>query len=166
MTESQNSAGVTDAITSTYRILLRETEELLSKEGVTLAQLQVLKCVAEKGPLQMKGISESMLVTSPNITGLVDRLERRGFVRRTTDGRDRRATVIELTPAGRSLQRKVSSKYRDFVNEALQVLTVDEQEELHHALLKLQDGMSGGRRRTSDTATHHPENGSAAKAQR
>ena len=165
MTECQNSADVTEAITSTYRILLHETEELLSKEGVTLAQLQVLKCVA-KGPLQMNGISEKMLVTRPNITGLVDRLERRGFVKRATNGMDRRATVIELTPEGRSLQRKVSSKYRGFVHNALRVLTVEEQEELRRALLKLQEGMSGGRRRPSPIATPPPQNRSTAKARK
>jgi MarR family 2-MHQ and catechol resistance regulon transcriptional repressor len=159
MAEAQNSAGVADAVTSTYRILLHKTEELLSEEGVTLAQLQVLRCVAT-GPLQMKGIGEKMLVTGPDITGLVDRLERRGYVKRIRNGRDRRAMVIELTPEGRFLQRKVSSKYRDFVHNALQVLTVDEQEELQRALLKLQDGMSASRGRTPRMAVLPSESGS------
>ena len=139
--DTRNASGVTDAITSTYRTLLRETEELLSREGITRAQFQALRCVAT-GPLPMKDISEKMFVTRPNITGLIDKLESKGLVKRTGHRRDRRATIVRLTRKGSSLQERVSSKYRTFLRDSLKVLTGEEQSNLRDALLKLQEGMS------------------------
>jgi MarR family 2-MHQ and catechol resistance regulon transcriptional repressor len=138
----QHSNGVVDAIGATYRMLLRESEELLSKEGMTRAQFQALRCVAEKGPVPMKEISKKMFVTRANITGLIDKLESKGLVRRTAHDKDRRATFIELTPRGAAVQRRVSSKYRAFVQGALKVLTEDEQRDLRDVLSKLREGMS------------------------
>ena len=142
--ETRDLNRVTDAVTSTYKTLLRETEELLSKEGITRAQFQALRCVA-RGPVPMKDISEKMLVTRPNITGLIDKLESKGFVRRTGHHQDRRATIIQLTPKGSALQERVSSKYRAFMQDSLKVLTEAEQRNLRDALLKLQEGMSKAR---------------------
>lgn len=139
--EPRNSSGVADAITSTYKTLLRESEELLSKEGVTLAQFQALRCVA-KGSIPMKEISEKMSVTRANITGIVDRLESKGLVKRTGYHRDRRATIVQLTPKGTAMQQRVSSKYRAFIQNSLEVLTEEEQRNLRDTLSKLQEGMS------------------------
>ena len=137
----RNSNGVTDAITSTYKTLLRESEELLSKEGITRAQFHALRCVAN-GPVPMKDISEKMFVTRANITGLVDKLESKGLVKRVGHQRDRRATIIRLTPKGISVQKRLASKYTDFMHDSLKVLTEEEQRNLRDALLKLQEGMS------------------------
>ena len=138
---TRNSTGVTDAITATYKTLLRESEELLSTEGITRAQFQALRCVA-KGPIPMKDISEKMFVTRANITGLVDKLESKGLVKRTGHQRDRRATIIRLTPKGISVQERVASKYREFMHDSLKALTEEEQKNLRNSLLKLQEGMS------------------------
>ena len=137
----RNSNGVTDAITSTYKTLLRESEELLSKEGITRAQFHALRCAA-KGPIPMKDISEKMFVTRANITGLVDKLESNGLVKRMRHQRDRRTTIIRLTPKGISVEKRLASKYREFMHNSLKVLTEEEQRNLRNTLLKLQEGMS------------------------
>ncbi len=138
----QDSDGVIEAISATYRTLRRESEALLSNEDMTRPQLQALMCLAQKGPILMKEISEKMFVTRANVTGIIDRLESKGLVRRTAHHRDRRATMIELTPKGVALQERVSSKYMTFMQDSLKVLTEDEQKSLRDALVKLQGGMS------------------------
>jgi MarR family 2-MHQ and catechol resistance regulon transcriptional repressor len=139
-------SGVIEAISATYRTLRRESEELLSKEDMTRPQFQTLMCLAEKSPILMKAISEKMFVTKANVTGIIDRLESKGLVKRTANQRDRRATMIELTPKGVALQKSVSSKYMTFMQDSLKVLTKDEQKSLRDALVKLQGGMSRARR--------------------
>jgi MarR family 2-MHQ and catechol resistance regulon transcriptional repressor len=114
----------------------------MSIAGLTRAQFHALRCAAEEGPLPMKDISEKMFVTRADVTGLVDKLESKGLVRRVAHHRDRRATLIELTPKGREVQERISSKYKAFMSDSLKTLTRDEQDYLHDALLKLQDGMS------------------------
>jgi len=141
----QHSNDVIDAITGTHKTLLRESGELLSKEGMTRPEFQALRCVAEKGPVPMKGISEKMFVTRASITGLIDKLESKGLVKRTAHRRDRRATIIELTPKGVAVQERVSSKYKAFMQDALKVLTEGEQRNLRDSLLKLQESMSQSR---------------------
>jgi MarR family transcriptional regulator, 2-MHQ and catechol-resistance regulon repressor len=144
--QRQDSNGVIEAISATYRILRRESEELLSKEDMTRPQFQALMSLAQRGPILMKEISEKMFVTRANVTGIIDRLESKGLVRRTANHRDRRATMIELTPKGVALQERVSSKYTTFMQDSLKVLTEDEQKSLRDALVKLQGGMSKARK--------------------
>jgi DNA-binding MarR family transcriptional regulator len=140
--EKVHNSEVVDAITATHRTILRETEELLSKEGMTKAQFLALLCVAEKGPIPMKRISEKMSVTRANVTGLIDKLESKGFVKRTEQDLDRRTTIIELTPKGRAVQDRLSSKYKEFMHNSLSALSEDEKETLRRVLTKVQEGMS------------------------
>jgi DNA-binding MarR family transcriptional regulator len=51
----------------------------------------------------MTELSRALDVTPRNITGLVDRLEAAGLVRRARHATDRRRTVVDLTPRGRRL---------------------------------------------------------------
>jgi len=90
----------------------------------------------------MKGISDKMFVTPANITGIIDRLEAKGLVKRATRHGDRRAVIVELTTKGAAVQERVSSKYKEFIQNALKVFTTEEQKMLRDLLLKLQEGMS------------------------
>ena len=137
-----HSNGVAEAIIATYRTLLRESEELLAEEDLTRPQFQALRCVAEEGSTRMKGISDKLSVTPANVTGIIDRLESKGLLKRTAHLGDRRATNIELTPKGVALQARVSSRYREFMRSSLNVLSREEQAELSEILTKLRQGMS------------------------
>jgi DNA-binding MarR family transcriptional regulator len=87
-------------------------------------------------------MSDDMLVTPGNVTGIVDRLEQKGLVKRTARPGDRRATVIDLTPEGLALHKRVASRYRDFVKRAVGGLTADEQHSLRDLHEKLRREMS------------------------
>ena len=81
----------------------------LRRQHVTAAQFNALLVLraAGAGGLLMGEIGQRLVVTKSNVTGLVDRLERQGLVARG-EHRDRRATVVRLTPAGvRLLNRTV-----------------------------------------------------------
>ncbi|MDG6988644.1 MAG: MarR family transcriptional regulator [Nitrososphaerota archaeon] len=134
------------AILSAYRAMARRIAEMLSEEGLTQPQFQALRVVAKKGTVCMREISDEMLVTPANITGIVDRLESRGLLMRTGRKGDRRTTDIELTPKGRALQERVAERYGEFVQNALRVFTPAEQRTLRELLVKLQEAMaqSGG----------------------
>jgi MarR family transcriptional regulator, 2-MHQ and catechol-resistance regulon repressor len=139
--KTKSPSSLIDVITSTYRTLRQESEELMSTAGLTRAQFHALRCAAE-GPLPMKEISERMFVTRADVTGLVDKLESKGLVRRVAHHRDRRTTLVELTPKGKKVQERISSKYKAFMQDSLKALTRAEQDSLYDALVKLQDKMS------------------------
>src|SRR6266545_1450733 len=75
--------------------------------GLTLAQFDVVASLGERTDMTLRELSERTLITKGTLTGVVDRLERRGIVRRRADPADGRRTFVELTPPGRRLFARV-----------------------------------------------------------
>jgi DNA-binding MarR family transcriptional regulator len=131
-----------NSITAAYKLMQRKITEMLSGEGLTQPQFHVLRIAAKSGGISIREISDEMLVTPANMTGIIDRLESRGLIRRGSREGDRRAKIIGLTPKGKALQEKVAAEYSEFMQKSLRVLTRDEQKTLSDILVKLQEGMS------------------------
>jgi len=70
-------------------------------------QCHVLHLIEPGRPLPMSRLAETLSCDASNVTGLVDRLESRGLVRRQPSPRDRRVKVLELTPAGARLRAQL-----------------------------------------------------------
>jgi DNA-binding MarR family transcriptional regulator len=75
----------------------------LAEHGLTPARAEVLWLLHRAGPRTQRELSASLKCTPRNVTGLVDALERAGFVERTPHPSDRRAVVVRLSEPGRSL---------------------------------------------------------------
>jgi DNA-binding MarR family transcriptional regulator len=91
-----------------------EVRPLFAEHGLTPPQWDVLYTLAGAGPqgLMLSEISQSLLVTGGNVTGLMDRLEEAGLVRRTPHPQDRRVILAELTDRGRATFDLVIPEYR------------------------------------------------------
>ncbi len=131
-----------NTVTATYKTMTRAIAGLLAKEHLTQPQFIALRVIAKKGASRMRQISDEMLVTPANLTGIVERLQHKGLIRKSSRRGDRRATIIELTDEGRAAQEAVALKYHRFMQKALEALTPDEQDSLRHLLQKLQREMS------------------------
>ena len=70
-------------------------------------QCHVLHLIEPGRPLPMGRLASTLSCDASNVTGLVDRLESRGLVRRQPSPRDRRVKVLELTPAGARLRAQL-----------------------------------------------------------
>jgi len=64
------------------------------------AQCHVLHLLEPGRPIPMGQLAETLACDASNVTGLVDRLESRGLIRRRASEEDRRVKVLELTPTG------------------------------------------------------------------
>jgi DNA-binding MarR family transcriptional regulator len=71
--------------------------------GLSMAQLDVLRRLQALGPTRMSRLAEMLNCEASNLTGLVDKLEKRGMVERRADPEDRRIRVLAVTPAGEKL---------------------------------------------------------------
>jgi DNA-binding MarR family transcriptional regulator len=104
---------------------------------VTLPQFEVLweldRCDA---PVVMSRLSEQLKVTGSNLTGVVDRLERKGLVERFRSSTDRRVQRIEMTPAGRTAFAEIAADNALWVARAFTELTDKEVIQLQKLLLK------------------------------
>jgi len=68
------------------------------------AQCHVLHLIEPGRPIPMGQLAETLACDASNVTGLVDRLESRGLVRRRASAEDRRVKVLDLTPSGSRLR--------------------------------------------------------------
>ena len=68
------------------------------------AQCHVLHLIEPERPIPMGELAETLSCHASNVTGLVDRLESRGLIRRRASEEDRRVKVLELTPTGARLR--------------------------------------------------------------
>ena len=68
------------------------------------AQCHVLHLIEPGRPIPMGQLAETLACDASNVTGLVDRLESRGLIRRRASEEDRRVKVLELTPTGARLR--------------------------------------------------------------
>jgi len=120
-----------------YRAALKRLNAKLRKERITFSQYSVLLALSRNGPMQMNKLSEHMLVAPANVTGLVDRMERKGFVRRKRDERDRRLYVIEETAKGSRIFQGISSRFRQYTGNLGSTLTPQEKDLILVALRKV-----------------------------
>jgi DNA-binding MarR family transcriptional regulator len=82
--------------------LLRNVEVLLNQYGLTAAQynvLRILRGASEEGACG-RAIASRLITAEPDITRLLDRMEKRGLISRRRDAKDRRFVTTRITPSG------------------------------------------------------------------
>jgi DNA-binding MarR family transcriptional regulator len=121
-TDVATSDSVLDAVVTASRVLVAMAARSLADAGedVTLTQYRSLVVLASRGPQGVAALAEAVAVTPPTASRLVDRLVRKGLVRRRTGRNDRRQVRIGLTEAGRRLVDLVTERRR---TEIAQLLT-------------------------------------------
>ena len=101
------SQEATVALMHTAHLLRRQGEAIVSTEGLTLQQFNVLRILrGARGPLPTMEISVRMIEPACGITRLIATLEERELVKREQWAGDRRQVLCQITPAGlRVLER-------------------------------------------------------------
>jgi DNA-binding MarR family transcriptional regulator len=107
-------------IVATADLFLRESARLFRPLGLSAAQFNVLNILGGSGGdrgLSQRELADALVVDRSNVTGLVDRMEAAGWVRRADDPEDRRVYRIKLTAAGRKLWEKAAPAYAEVVRQ-------------------------------------------------
>lgn len=89
-----------------FKAIQDYSHEVSSKFGITGPQLWALKTISQNESLPLRDLSERMYLHPSTITGVIDRLEKKGYVTRKRDQVDRRVIYVELTAEGRRLARR------------------------------------------------------------
>src|SRR3954452_13981679 len=101
----ENSVGYW--VCQTSHALQRAFNEELAPQGVTFRQAQVLGCLALEGKLSQTDLADRMRIEPPTLVGIIDRMERDGWIRRSSDTTDRRRKLIEALPAAKPAWTKI-----------------------------------------------------------
>ena len=101
------------------------------------AQMLALLAVEEKGPCHFSILSRDMHIAAPTTTGIIDRLENQGYVKRTQDEKDRRAVNVSLTRKGSHLAQKTRKIVRTRWQDMLSKLPIEDCEAYLRILIKI-----------------------------
>lgn len=104
-------------------LIKAELEQRLHEEtGMLLADNEALLNVGHADePPRMSDIASRLVLSPGGATKVIDRLERMGYVIRTPDPTDRRATIIEITDAG----REAMQRNRKIIDSGLRAVWAD-----------------------------------------
>jgi len=123
----------------------KKMKEQLREHKVTDTQFRTLAILREKGTLNLGQLSEVLACAPCNVTGVVDRLELSGLVKRERGADDRRVVNVVLTESGKTLARDMGKavlpELSELSSKAIDELSDKEIETLCGILSKVQEAM-------------------------
>lgn len=135
----------------TFVKLTRATETLggqlqrhLASLEITPPQFAVLEALLHVGPMSQSELGRKLLRSNPNMTALLDNLERDKRIQRERSPEDRRVVVVSLTPEGRRVIERVFPAHAAHVAALMGALSAEEQETLGALCKKLGLSLSEG----------------------
>ena len=113
---------------------------LRTQFGTTLPRFDYLAQLSRfpKG-LRMKTLSEYLMVTGGNVTGLTDLLVAEGWVERIADSEDRRSMIVRLTRDGKKQFAEMARSHEALLEQLLSPLSNKKTQELYDQLGALRD---------------------------
>jgi len=119
--------ALTDALREVSGLSVLFSQTIADRLGIGSTDLETLGILSRDGPVTAGRLAELTGLTTGAITGLVDRLERAGYVRREPDPSDRRRVIIswnsereaELLPLFASMQRSMQQLYTRYSDAEL-----------------------------------------------
>jgi len=126
----------------TFWTLQSKVEDSLKKHKLTLAQFDLLAMLLDLEGLNQQDLAKKLAVTKGNMVGLVNRLSRRGFVKRVPSRTGRRANVIRLTTSGRRLVMAALPDHLRLITSMTNPLGVEELYQLRGLLRELEQGVA------------------------
>jgi DNA-binding MarR family transcriptional regulator len=129
-----------DLLAHVQQCISADLEEALKGQGLSLAKYHILSTLAEGGGrLPFSTLVERLGCVRSNVTGLVDRLQEDGLVRRVDHPEDRRMLFAELTEEGRTLIMMATPRYAAAIERAFGRLTGEQRNALSELLRTLHD---------------------------
>ncbi len=120
-----------------FKAIQNYSHEVSNKFGTTGPQLWALKTISQNGNLSLGELSKKMYLHPSTITGVVDRLEKKGYVLRDRGQEDRRVVNVQLTPEGKRLVRRAPNPIQGKMIYGLRKLKRGELNSLYDSIRKL-----------------------------
>lgn len=133
------SAEAFNGMLCVYSLLYRKMEEYFKDyelSPVKFNTLLLLKHLGGPEGLSQNDICHHLIVSPSNITRLIDRLIKDGYVERNSSLQDRRIKLIKITKSGSDILEKLFHGYGEMIQQSVYVLERKEVEQLADLLLK------------------------------
>jgi DNA-binding MarR family transcriptional regulator len=135
------SLPVSDDVLIALRCIIQyvdlHSKHLEKQFGLTGPQLIVLKEISRAGELSASQLSRAISLSQATVTGILDRLERRGLISRRRSSIDRRRVIVEVSSAGRQLLEAAPPPMQESFTRQFEELQTWEQHMILSSLQRL-----------------------------
>jgi DNA-binding MarR family transcriptional regulator len=145
-TDTRSSADdLTDRIVADFRVTIGTMKcamsERLVRLGISMAQLNIMYTLQRNGVMTMSHLADVLGVSLSNATGLVDRMEERGFIERSRVPEDRRVVLVHVTQAGTQLIQESDALSDELMRNVLAHLDPAELPAIAHAVAEVRSAL-------------------------
>ena len=137
----EDASRLADFIMLTQRSILLNLSKELNRGNVSFAQFFLLGYLASEDYLTMTDISKKMGHSTAAATGLVDRLEKLGYVQRLHASDDRRKVIVQITRKGIDLVERMPD---DIISDLVDVME-DQENDQHETIMKFSEATGNAR---------------------
>lgn len=148
MTETAHASDDTsheDRILDSLRRISRAVDlysrYLALRHSLTGPQLVCVRHLLRHGAMPPGTLARRISLSPATVTGIIDRLERRGLVTRARSTDDKRKVEIALTAAGRELGAQMPPPLHEVFSRRLNALPLEEREQIDHVLARIVEMM-------------------------
>ena len=141
----QSSRGDVRKVLNCLRLIVRALRlfdrETQSRHGISAAQMFVLHALREGDGISLNQLAELTATDQSSASVVVQRLVEAGYLKRSTNERDRRRVEIRLTPAGRKIARRTPHPTQDKLMKSIAAMPASQRKQLVRLMEKLVNGM-------------------------
>lgn len=121
-----------------FRQMLSCYNPYIREKRLTVSQLFVLLALYERDGMTPQELSSKLALNSSTLTGILDRLEQKGLVKREMNATDRRSIVIKLTDSAKKIKDELWHIYETVNGYLMSCLSQEELNRLHEIMGKLE----------------------------
>jgi MarR family transcriptional regulator, 2-MHQ and catechol-resistance regulon repressor len=125
------------------KAVLDNVSKDIDSHGIRPDYFMILELLYNKGPHPIQKISEIFSIPSGSITYVVDKLEKKEYVKRRASPTDRRTSNVVLTEKGKTLFDEVFPQHVDMISQNLSFINNEQKLQLIHLLKKIGTGAKG-----------------------
>ena len=137
MSRDKTTFEIMQSLRRVFKAIQDYSQDVSDKFGVTGPQLWALKTIAQDGSIPLGELSKKMYLHPSTISGVIDRLEDKGYVVRDRDTGDRRVINVKLTLKGKRLVQKAPNPIQGKMLYGLRKLKKEELNLIYESAQKL-----------------------------
>lgn len=145
MLEYDFQESVTYWVCMTSRALERALNEELAPHGITMQQARVLGWLALDGTLTQSQLAERLQVEPPTLAGILDRMERDGWIKREPGTEDRRKKLVSPTPRVQPVWAQITACGRRVRARATREVSPEDLETVKRVLANVRNNLESDR---------------------
>ena len=138
--EPEDSLGF--LIRDAHRAFCKQLGARIADDGVTIGMWFFLRILWQEDGLSQRELSRRIGMMEPTTVSAIDTMEKRGFVVRRVDAKDKRRRLVQLTPKGRKLKQKLLPLAYDVNLVAADTFDAAEIETLQGLLSRLKQNLT------------------------